>query len=148
VIWADELKDGTPFIVFEYVEGQDVEHLINRTALTGTSSTDCPTNASGLAHLHQQGSTTKTSSPQPTFTPMVVRCGFNIAVSDRDEETVVLVPVVACFDFKPTLLVQLTKLTRSLCSRHLPLRVHHGSLLMNPILRWVTTEILEIEVGI
>jgi serine/threonine protein kinase len=33
VVFAGHLKDETPFIVFEYVEGQDVEHLIESQAL-------------------------------------------------------------------------------------------------------------------
>jgi len=96
VIWADELKDGTPFIVFEYVEGQDVAFDPRQLSLEQAVQIVQQT-ASGLAHLHQQGSTTKTSSPQPTLTNSGVRIIDLIAVSDRDEETVVLVPVVTCF---------------------------------------------------
>jgi len=34
VIWADLLSDGTPYIVFEYVGGLNVEKLVDEKALS------------------------------------------------------------------------------------------------------------------
>ncbi len=106
VIWAGELKDGTPFITFEYVEGQDVEHLIQARLSLEQAVQIAKDSASGLAHLHQHGIYHQDIKPANLLlTNSGVRIiDFNIAVSDRDEETVsagtssYLPP-----DFKPTL---------------------------------------------
>lgn len=106
VIWAGELKDGTPFITFEYVEGEDVEHLIQASLSLEQAVQIAQQTASGLAHLHQYGIYHQDIKPANLFlTNSGVRIiDFNIAVSDKDEETVTagtssyLPP-----DFKPTL---------------------------------------------
>ncbi len=106
VIWAGELKDGTPFITFEYVEGQDVEHLIEAKQLSLQQAVQiAQQTANGLAHLHQHGVYHQDIKPSNLFlTEGGVRIiDFNIAISNRDEEVVsagtrrYLPP-----DFKPT----------------------------------------------
>jgi serine/threonine protein kinase len=90
-IWAGELKDGTPFITFEYIEGQDVELLIKTKQLSLEQAVQiAQQTASGLEHLHQHGVYHQDIKPSNLlFTERGVRIiDFNIAVSDRDEETV------------------------------------------------------------
>lgn len=56
VVWADQLGDETPYIVFEYLPGFNVEEMIQAQAL---SIDDCLRIAReaglGLAHLHGSG---------------------------------------------------------------------------------------------
>jgi serine/threonine protein kinase len=90
-IWAGELKDGTPFITFEYIEGQDVESLIKIKQLSLEQAVQiAQQTASGLEHLHQHGVYHQDIKPSNLlFTERGIRIiDFNIAVSDRDEETV------------------------------------------------------------
>jgi len=60
------MSDGTPFIVFEYVEGQDVEHLIQARQLSleqavqianNGERTGTPTPARDLPPRHQAQAT-------------------------------------------------------------------------------------------
>ena len=56
VVWADQLGDETPYIVFEYLPGFNVEEMIEGQAL---STEDClriaKETALGLDHLHASG---------------------------------------------------------------------------------------------
>jgi len=56
VVWADQLPDETPYIVFEYLPGFNVEEMIEEHAL---STEDClriaRETALGLGHLHTSG---------------------------------------------------------------------------------------------
>jgi serine/threonine protein kinase len=56
VVWADQLGDETPYIVFEYLPGFNVEEMIEGQAL---STEDClriaKETALGLEHLHASG---------------------------------------------------------------------------------------------
>jgi len=81
------LKDGTPFIVFEYVEGQDVEHLIQAGQLSLEQAVQMSNKRRADWHTYtSKGSTTKTSSPQPTLTNSGVQLTYMLSLTD--EETV------------------------------------------------------------
>lgn len=91
VIFAGHLKDDTPFIIFEYVEGQDVEHFLELKTLTLEESVQiAQQTAFGLAHLHQHGVYHQDIKPSNLLlTAKGIRIiDFNIAVSDSDEVTV------------------------------------------------------------
>jgi serine/threonine protein kinase len=104
---AGFLKDDTPFITFEYVEGQDVGHCIESNSLNLELAVQiAQQTAIGLAHLHQSGVYHQDIKPSNLLlTNQGIRIiDFNIAVSDHDEVTVsagtrkYLPP-----DFKPSL---------------------------------------------
>jgi serine/threonine protein kinase len=91
VIFAGHLKDDTPFIIFEYVEGQDVEHCIELKSLDLEATVQiAQQTAIGLNHLHQHGIYHQDIKPSNLLlTAEGVRIiDFNIAVSDNDEVTV------------------------------------------------------------
>ncbi|MUG96880.1 protein kinase [Scytonema sp. UIC 10036] len=91
VIWAGQLKDETPFIVFEYVEGQDVQHLIETRAISLEKAVEIVSQtAVGLSHLHKYKVCHQDIKPSNLLvTDTGVRIiDFNVAVSDGDEMTV------------------------------------------------------------
>lgn len=91
VVWAGLLKDDTPFIIFEYVEGQDVEHCLEANSLSLEVAIQiAQQTAIGLAHLHQFGIYHQDIKPSNLLlTEQGIRIiDFNIAVSDHDEVTV------------------------------------------------------------
>jgi serine/threonine protein kinase len=91
VMFAGHLKDDTPFIIFEYVEGQDVEHcLISNSIVIEEAIEIARQTAIGLAHLHQHGVYHQDIKPSNLLlTDQGIRIiDFNIAVSDRDEVTI------------------------------------------------------------
>ncbi len=91
VIFAGHLKDDTPFIIFEYVEGQDVEQLLELKAITLEKAVQiAQQTAVGLVHLHQHGVYHQDIKPSNLLlTANGVRIiDFNIAVADGDEVTV------------------------------------------------------------
>ena len=91
VIFAGHLKDDTPFIIFEYVAGKDVEHLLESKVLTLEESIQiAQQTAIGLAHLHQHGVYHQDIKPSNLLlTDQGIRIiDFNIAVSDSDEVTI------------------------------------------------------------
>jgi serine/threonine protein kinase len=91
VMFAGHLKDDTPFIIFEYVEGQDVEHLIKSKTLALEKAVQiAQQTAIGLAHLHQSGVYHQDIKPSNLLlTEQGIRIiDFNIAISDRDEATI------------------------------------------------------------
>lgn len=54
VTWSDSLKDGTPFILFEYLEGQDIQSLIENQNISLTQAVEiAKQTAEGLSHLHK-----------------------------------------------------------------------------------------------
>lgn len=90
VIWADLLKDGTPFIVFEYIEGQDVETVIQTKTLSLEKAIEIAKQITeGLAHLHHHKVFHQDIKPSNLLlTDTGVRIiDFNISVSDSDEIT-------------------------------------------------------------
>jgi serine/threonine protein kinase len=91
VIFAGHLKDNTPFIIFEYVKGQDVEHFIKSKTLALEKAVQiAQQTAIGLAHLHQSGVYHQDIKPSNLLlTEQGIRIiDFNIAISDRDEATI------------------------------------------------------------
>jgi serine/threonine protein kinase len=91
VIFAGHLSDETPFIIFEYVEGRDVEHYIESNSLNLELAVQiAQQTANGLAHLHQSGVYHQDIKPSNLLlTNQGIRIiDFNIAVSDHDEVTV------------------------------------------------------------
>lgn len=91
VIWAGQLKDDTPFIVFEYVNGQDVESLLKSKAISLEKAIEiAQQTAIGLSHLHQHRVCHQDIKPSNLLvTAQGVRIiDFNIAVSDTDEMTI------------------------------------------------------------
>lgn len=91
VIFAGHLKDDTPFIIFEYVQGLDVEQLLAEKALLLEDAIQiAQQTAIGLAHLHQHGVYHQDIKPSNLFwTDTGIRIiDFNIAVSDGDEMTI------------------------------------------------------------
>jgi serine/threonine protein kinase len=91
VIFAGHLNDETPFIIFEYVEGKDVEDCINSNSLDLELAVQiAKQTAIGLAHLHQSGVYHQDIKPSNLLlTNQGIRIiDFNIAVSDHDEVTV------------------------------------------------------------
>jgi serine/threonine protein kinase len=119
VIWAGLLKDDTPFVIFEYVKGRDVEQCLNSNSLSLEEAIQiAQQTAIGLAHLHQSGVYHQDIKPSNLLlTDQGIRIiDFNIAVSDHDEVTVsagtrkYLPP-----DFKPRLdLTTVEKIDRDL----------------------------------
>jgi serine/threonine protein kinase len=88
VVWAGRLSDDTPYIVFEYIDGLDVEKLLEQEALSlEDAKTIAEQTAAGLAHLHQHGIYHQDIKPSNLLlTDRGVRIiDFNVAASDRDE---------------------------------------------------------------
>jgi serine/threonine protein kinase len=86
VIWADRLLDGTPYIVFEYADGLDVEDLVREHALSPEDAVKIAEQvAEGLTHLHQHGVYHQDIKPSNLiWTDLGVRIiDFNVAVSDH-----------------------------------------------------------------
>lgn len=87
VIWADHFADGTPYIIFEYVEGLDVEEMIQNHILSLEDSVKLAMQvAEGLAHIHAHGVYHQDIKPSNLlWTDHGVRIiDFNVAVSDQD----------------------------------------------------------------
>jgi serine/threonine protein kinase len=90
VIWAGQLKDDTPFILFEYIHGQDVQHLIETKAISLEKAVEIvQQTAIGLSHLHKHKVCHQDIKPSNLLvTDAGVRIiDFNVAVSDGDEMT-------------------------------------------------------------
>jgi serine/threonine protein kinase len=87
VVWAGHLKDDTPFIVFEYVNGQDVEHLIESKISLEQAVQIAQQTAIGLNHLHKHKVSHQDIKPSNLLlTNQGVRIiDFNVAVSESDE---------------------------------------------------------------
>jgi serine/threonine protein kinase len=88
VIWADRLADDTPYIVFEYVDGLDVEELVSDRALSVEDAVTIAMQvAQGLAHLHRHGVYHQDIKPSNLlWTDQGVRIiDFNVAISDRND---------------------------------------------------------------
>ncbi|HLG78834.1 MAG TPA: protein kinase, partial [Ktedonobacteraceae bacterium] len=87
VIWADRLADDTPYVVFEYIDGLNVEDLVRDHALSIEDAVRIAIQvAEGLAHLHQNGVYHQDIKPSNLlWTDQGVRIiDFNVASSDRD----------------------------------------------------------------
>jgi len=90
-IWAGKLSDGTPFILFEYVDGQNVEQLIESQALSLEQAVKIARQtALGLDHLHQHQVRHQDIKPSNLLlTAEGIRIiDFNVAVIDSDETAI------------------------------------------------------------
>jgi serine/threonine protein kinase len=90
VVWADRMADAkqTPYIVFEYVKGQDVSDMIQAEDLSLDDSVRIVREAAdGLGHLHQHGVYHQDVKPSNLlWTDKGVRIiDFNVAVTEKDE---------------------------------------------------------------
>lgn len=86
-IWADRLADDTPYIVFEYVDGLDVEEMVRSQAISLEDAVRLASQvAEGLAHIHAHGIYHQDIKPSNLlWTDRGVRIiDFNVAVSDQD----------------------------------------------------------------
>lgn len=90
VIFASKFSDDTPYILFDYVDGEDVEKLIGLQALSLEDAVKIALQtAAGLAHLHEVGVYHQDIKPSNLlWTNTGVRIiDFNVAVSEREEIT-------------------------------------------------------------
>lgn len=88
VVWADRLADETPYIVFEYLDGLDVEKQLENEAISLEDAKKIAEQTSaGLVHLHQHGIYHQDIKPSNLlWTDQGVRIiDFNVAVSDQDD---------------------------------------------------------------
>jgi len=88
VIWADRLADGTPYVVFEYIDGLDVEDLMGDQALSPEDAIKIARQvAEGLMHLHTHGVYHQDIKPSNLlWTDQGVRIiDFNVSVTDHDD---------------------------------------------------------------
>ncbi len=89
VVWADQLPDETPYIVFDYLPGFNVEEMIEGQAL---STEDClriaKETAMGIVHLHASGVFHRDIKPSNLlWTNEGVRIiDFNVAVRIDDPD--------------------------------------------------------------
>lgn len=87
VVWADQLADGTPYILFEYVKGLDVKKVVEEHTLSLEDALTLASQvAEGLAHLHDHGVYHQDIKPSNLlWTGHSVRIiDFNVAVSDQN----------------------------------------------------------------
>ena len=86
VIWADQLPDHTPYIVFEYIEGLNVEDLVGKKALSLEDAVKIAKQvAEGLTFLHKNSIYHQDIKPSNLlWTAQGVRIiDFNVAISDQ-----------------------------------------------------------------
>lgn len=89
VEWADQLPDQTPYIVFEYVPGFNVEELIDSKALSLEDSLRiAKETVLGLQHLHSNGLYHRDIKPSNLlWTDAGVKIiDFNVAVKTEDAD--------------------------------------------------------------
>lgn len=90
VVWADVFAelDQTPYIVFEYLDGQTIEEFIETKALSTEDALSIALQVlDGLAHLHRNGVYHHDIKPSNIlWTSFGVKIiDFNIAVTDMDD---------------------------------------------------------------
>lgn len=89
VIWADTFPDDTPFIVFEFLDGQDVEEMIEKDLLSWSDSIQIAKDSiEGLIHLHANGVYHQDIKPSNLLwtNEGVKLIDFNVAAADWDKE--------------------------------------------------------------
>ena len=89
VVWADKLRDGTPYLVFEYVPGTGVNELLDAGSLSPDDVRRIATDTlTGLDHLHRHGVFHRDIKPSNLlWTDRGVRIiDFNVAVRRDDDE--------------------------------------------------------------
>jgi serine/threonine protein kinase len=90
VIYADRFPDGTPYILFPYVDGLSVDELIRTRALSTEEAVGLVLQAcEGLVHLHGHGVFHRDIKPSNLiWTDQGVRIiDFNVAVSAGEDTT-------------------------------------------------------------
>ncbi|KAM3100084.1 methylation-associated defense system protein kinase MAD6 [Phormidesmis sp. 146-12] len=88
VRWGGYLRDETPYIIFDYLEGRDVDDLIAQQQLSADEALKIvKQTALGLAHLHNNGVYHQDIKPSNLLlTNQGIRIiDFNIAVSEQEE---------------------------------------------------------------
>ncbi|MDB9314135.1 NERD domain-containing serine/threonine-protein kinase, partial [Spirulina sp. CS-785/01] len=91
VSWAGELKDGTPFITFKYIEGEDLATLLAKQKFTIEQSLKiAQQTVSAIDHLHQNSIYHQDIKPSNLlWTKDGIRLiDFNIAISEESQEGV------------------------------------------------------------
>ncbi|MDB9527850.1 protein kinase [Oscillatoria sp. CS-180] len=93
VIWADRLTDfdDTPFIVFEYLDGQDLEHVLQEQRLTTDEVLEFAQQILlGILHLHQHGFYHQDIKPSNLLLTVegIKIIDFNVAVAEADEAAI------------------------------------------------------------
>ena len=91
VIWADQLPDETPFIAFEYLEGFDVQEMIDKEILSIEDALQIVKDAAkGLVHLHNHSVFHQDIKPSNLlWTNQGVRLiDFNVAAASWDADMV------------------------------------------------------------
>ena len=89
VVWADKLRDDTPYLVFEYVPGTGVNDLLDTGSLSPEDVRRLGTDTlAGLDHLHRHGVFHRDIKPSNLlWTDQGVRIiDFNVAVRQEDDE--------------------------------------------------------------
>ena len=89
VVWADKLRDDTPYLVFEYVPGTGVNELFDTGSLSPDDVRRLGTDTlAGLDHLHRHGVFHRDIKPSNLlWTDQGVRIiDFNVAVRQEDDE--------------------------------------------------------------
>lgn len=89
VVWADKLRDDTPYLVFEYVPGTGVNEMLDAGALSPDDVRRLGSDTlAGLVHLHQHGVFHRDIKPSNLlWTDQGVRIiDFNVAVRQEDDE--------------------------------------------------------------
>ena len=89
VVWADKLRDDTPYLVFEYVPGTGVNELLDTGSLSPEDVRRLGTDTlAGLDHLHRHGVFHRDIKPSNLlWTDRGVRIiDFNVAVRQEDDE--------------------------------------------------------------
>jgi len=93
VIWADRLSDfdDTPYIIFEYLEGQDLEHALQEQRLTADEVLEFARQILlGILHLHQHGFYHQDIKPSNLLLTGegIKIIDFNVAVAEADEAAI------------------------------------------------------------
>lgn len=89
VYWADKLSDGTPYIAFKFVKGQNIETLLDKDALAlEDAMTIARQTVAGLVHLHKHNVYHQDIKPSNLlWTDEGVRIiDFNVAESDLEDD--------------------------------------------------------------
>jgi serine/threonine protein kinase len=88
-VWAGELKNGIPFILFEYVEGRNLEEVIKAQDLSEIKAEAIiQAILEGLQHLHQHGVYHQDIKPSNILlTEQGIKIiDFNVAVTDKEPD--------------------------------------------------------------
>ena len=93
VIWADRLSDfdDTPYIVFEYLEGQDLEHVFEEHQLSTEKALEFAKQILlGIRHLHEHRFYHQDIKPSNLLLTVegIKIIDFNVAVAEADEAAI------------------------------------------------------------